>query len=43
VQELIVAVGISIVGNVATKLLKKWFGELGHATFCKRKGISTYF
>jgi NAD-dependent DNA ligase len=37
VRELIVALGISIVGNVATKLLEKWFGSLDMLLFAKEK------
>jgi NAD-dependent DNA ligase len=37
VRELIVALGISIVGNVVTKLLEKWFGSLDMLLFAKEK------
>jgi NAD-dependent DNA ligase len=35
--ELIVALGIPIVANVATKLLEKWFGNLDMLFFAKEK------
>jgi hypothetical protein len=35
--ELIVALGIPIVGNVAIKLLEKWFGRLDMLLFAKEE------